>query len=148
MPQIRSDLHPDVYAIVPDDGELRSRPIRDVLPSAYHRDDTTDRRQVVYFHFRHFDSIVAGRKSATVGFRDPLHVGPAVFVFDHGYTVRRLDGEVTRVITRRVATLTDADAHRQEVEDRDLVLAALSEHYPDLEDNDVIDVVNLQIVKP
>ena len=107
MPQIRSDLHPDVYAIVPDDGELRSRPIRDVLPSAYHRDDTTDRRQVVYFHFRHFDSIVAGRKSATVGFRDPLHVGPAVFVFDHGYTVRRLDGEVTRVITRRVATLTE-----------------------------------------
>ena len=66
----------------------------------------------------------------------------------HGYTVRRLDGEVTRVITRRVATLTDADAHRQEVEDRDLVLAALSEHYPDLEDNDVIDVVNFQIVKP
>ena len=61
--QVLLDLHPDVYAIVPEDGELRSRPIRDLLPSSYHREDTTDRRRVVYFHPRHFDSIVAGRKN-------------------------------------------------------------------------------------
>jgi hypothetical protein len=28
------------------------------------------------------------------------------------------------------------------------VLAALSEHYPDLQDTDVIDAVSFQIVKP
>ena len=146
--QVLLDLHPDVYAIVPEDGELRSRPIRDLLPSSYHREDTTDRRRVVYFHPRHFDSIVAGRKTATVRFRDPLQVGPAVFVFDDGHTVRRLDGEVKRVNTRKVATLTDDDAHREDFEDRDLLLAALSDHYPHLEDNDVVDVVIFQIVKP
>ena len=49
---------------------------------------------------------------------------------------------------RKVATLTDDDAHREDFEDRDLLLAALSEHYPHLDDNDVVDVVIFQIVKP
>jgi len=71
-----------------------------------------------------------------------------VFVFDDGHTVRRLDGEVKRVNTRKVATLTDDDAHREDFEDRDLLLAALSDHYPRLDDNDVVDVVIFQIVKP
>jgi hypothetical protein len=75
-------------------------------------------------------------------------VGPAVFSFDDGYTVRRLDGKVKRVSTRKVATLTDDDAHREDFEDRDLFLAALSGQYPHLEDNDVVDVVSFQIVKP
>ena len=75
-------------------------------------------------------------------------VGPAVFSFDDGHTVLRLDGKVKRVSTRKVATLTDDDAHREDFEDRDLLLAALSEHYPNLEDNDVVDVVTFQIVKP
>jgi cytidine deaminase len=69
------------------------------------------------------------------------------FSFDDEHTVRRLDGEVKRVNTRKVATLTD-DAHREDLEDRDLFLAALSEHYPNLEGNDVVDVVTFQIVKP
>ena len=94
------------------------------------------------------DSIVAGRKTATVRFRDPLQVGPAVFSFDDGHTVRRLDGEVKGVNARKVATLTDDDAHREDFEDRDLFLAALSVQYPDLNDNDVVDVVSFQIVKP
>ena len=53
-----------------------------------------------------------------------------------------------RVSTRKVATLTDDDAHREDFEDRDLLLAALSGQYPHLEDNDVVDVVSFQIVKP
>jgi cytidine deaminase len=146
--QVLLDLHPDVYAIVPEDGELRSRPIRDLLPNSYHRQDTTDRRRVVYFHPRHFDSLVAGRKTATVRFRDPLQVGPAVFVFDDGHTVHRLEAEVKRVDTRKVPTLTDDDAHREDFEDQELLLAALSEHYPHLDDNDVVDVVNFEIVRP
>ena len=50
--------------------------------------------------------------------------------------------------TRKVATLTDDDAHREDFEDRDLLLAALSEHYPHLGGNDVVDVVIFQIMKP
>lgn len=146
--QVLLDLHPDIYAIVPEDGELRSRPIRELLPSSHHREDTADQRRVVYFHPRYFDSILAGRKTATVHFRDPLRVGPAVFSFDDGQTVRRLDGEVKRIHTRKVATLTDEDAHREDFEDRNLLLAALSEHYPHLEDNDVVDVVSFRVVEP
>jgi hypothetical protein len=55
---------------------------------------------------------------------------------------------VKRVNTRKVATLTDDDAHREDFEDRDLFLAALQDQYPHLEDNDVVDVVSFKIVKP
>ena len=75
-------------------------------------------------------------------------VGPAVFSFDDGHTVRRLDGDVKRVNTRKVATLTDDDAHREDFDDRNFLFAALSDHYPHLHDDDVVDVVTFQIVKP
>jgi hypothetical protein len=55
---------------------------------------------------------------------------------------------VKRLDTRKVATLTDDDAHREDFEDRDLFLAALSDQYPQLQDNDVVDVVSFKFVKP
>lgn len=145
--QILLDLHPDVYAIVPNDGELQSRPIRDLLPSSYRAAGSPDRLRVVYFHPRYFEPIVAGRKTTTVRYHDPLHVGPAVFVFDDGHTVRRLDGDVEQITARKVTTLTDDDAHREDLHDRQALLDALAEHYPDLHDDDVVDVVTFRIVK-
>jgi cytidine deaminase len=145
--QVLLDLHPDVYAIVPIDGELQSRPICDLLPSSYRRAEAAPRLRVVYFHPRYFDSIVAGRKTATVRYRDPLHVGPAVFVFDDGYTIRRLDGDVKHVKARKVAQLTDEDAHREDLDNRQSLLDALAEHYPGLHDDDLIDVVTFEIAK-
>jgi len=146
--QVLLDLHPDVYAIVPNDGELQSRPIRDLLPSSYRRADSPDRRRLVYFHPRLFDSILAGRKTATVRYRDPVQVGPAVFVFDDGHTIRHLDGDVEHVKARKVAELTDEDAHREDLDDRQSLLDALANHYPDLHDDDVVDVVTFHIVQP
>ena len=146
--QVLLDLHPDVYAIVPMDGELQSRPIRALLPSSYRRGAGPDRLRVVYFHPRHFDSIAAGRKTATIRYRDPLHVGPAVFVFNDGHTVRRLDGDVTHINTRKVAQLSDEDANREDLPDRQSLIDALAEHYPDLHDDDLVDVVDFQVVTP
>ena len=146
--QVLLDLHPDLYAIVPTHGELQSRPIRDLLPSSYRSADPPDRRRLVYFHPRHFDSIVAGRKTATVRYRDPVQVGPAVFVFDDGHTIRHLDGEVTKIKTGKVAQLTDEDAHREDLDDRQSLLDALADHYPDLDDDDVVDVIAFRVVKP
>lgn len=145
--QILLDLHPDIYAIVSINGELQAQPIRDLLPTSNHAAGSPDRRRVVYFHSRYFDSIVAGRKTATVRYRDPLHVGPAVFVFDDGPAIRRPDGEVQQDSARKVATLSDDDAHREDFDDRKSLLEALAEHYPDLHDDDLVDVVTFQIVK-
>jgi cytidine deaminase len=145
--QVLLDLHPDVYAIVPIDGELQSRPIRDLLPSSYRRANSPDRMRVEYFHPRYFEPIVAGHKTATVRYRDPVQVGPAVFVFDDGHTVRRLDGDVEQVNARKVAKLTDDDAHREDLDDRQSLLDALAEHYPDLHDDDMVDVVTFRIVR-
>jgi cytidine deaminase len=103
--------------------------------------------RVVYFHPRHFDSIVAGRKTVTVRFRDPLQVGPAVFVFDDGHTIRRLDAKVKDVQARALSELSDDDAHREDLADRVSLLDALAGHYPGLRDEDVVDVVTFQIAK-
>jgi cytidine deaminase len=146
--QVLLDLHPDIYVILPAKEGLTSVPVRDLLPSGYCRPDPTGRPRIVYFHGRHYDSIISGRKTATVRYRDPLAVGPAAFVFADGQSVRHLDGEVKAVCARTVATLSDDDAHREDFEDRASFLSALAQHYPDLVEADVVDVVTFRLATP
>jgi cytidine deaminase len=143
--QILLDLHPNIYVIVPTDDGPASQPVRELLPASYCSPKLSARPRIVYFHARHYDSILTGRKTATVRYRDPLLVGPAVFVFDDGQTVRHLDGDIQRVNARKVATLTDDDAHREDFDDRASLLDALADHYPDLHDDDVVDVVTFRL---
>ncbi|WP_244298936.1 ASCH domain-containing protein [Micromonospora cremea] len=112
--QVMLDLHPDVFVIVPTgDGQLAAKPVRELLPFGYVARTGSTAPRVVYFHPRHYDTISSGLKTATVRFQDSVQTGPAVFVFDDGESIRRLDAVVEKVESRRLDHLTEEDAHHE-----------------------------------
>ena len=146
--QVLLDLHPDVYVIVPAEaGEPAAVPVRDLLPLSYRGAGHGSVRRVVYFHPRYLEDIRSGRKTTTIRHRDPVQPGPAVFVFDDGERLRRLDAHIDAVETRRLSELTDDDAHREAMTDADALRAGLKGHYPDLADGDLLDVAAFHLVR-
>ena len=144
--QVLLDLHPDVYVIVPTEaGEPAAVPVRDLLPLSYRGAGQGSARRVVYFHPRYLEDIRSGRKTTTIRHRDPVQPGPAVFVFDDGEKLRRLDAHVDAVQNRRLAELTDDDARREAVTDADALRAGLTGHYPDLAEHDLLDVASFHL---
>ena len=142
--QVLLDLCPDIYVIMPTGSGLESRPVRELLPAGS-LPTRSDRPRIVYFHPRHYDSILAGRKTATVRYRDPLRAGPVTLVFDDGDTIRHLDAVIDQVSHRLAGGLTDDDAHRENLADRQTLREALRDHYPTLQDSDPIDVATFRL---
>jgi cytidine deaminase len=138
--QILLDQHPDCFVIVPTQDGPADVPIRDLLPHAYYDPDAPPTR-FVRFHNRHYDAIVAGRKTATVRYREVVDVGPAWFVFedDHGY--RRLRGVVDHVESRRVDALTIEDAQWENLPSVAALRDGLCGDYPGIADDDLVEVV-------
>lgn len=144
--QVLLDLHPDVHVIVPTGaGDRAAVPVRDLLPLGYRNAASRSARRVVYFHPRYLDDIRSGRKTLTIRHRDPIEPGPAVFVFDDGERLRRLDAHVDAVGTRRLAELTDDDARLEAMADADALRAGLRSHYPDLQDDDLLEVASFHV---
>jgi cytidine deaminase len=134
--QLLLDLHPDVFVIVPmEDGELVSRPVRDLLPYSYSPSGVTGSPRLVYFHPRHHDSIASGRETTTIRHGDRIAEGPAVFVFDDGETVRSLDAYIDRVESRCVGHLAADDA------------SAVRRRYPDLDAEDTVEVATFRVAQ-
>jgi cytidine deaminase len=104
--------------------------------------------RVVYFHARHHESIVSGRKTATIRRQEPVQPGAAVFVFDDGESVRRLDAYIDKVESRRLDQLTEDDARREALADGDELRAALRNQYPGLGDLDLVDIATFRLVGP
>ena len=147
--QVLLDLHPDVFAIVPTPGgDLLARPIRELLPASYVPANASMAPRVVYFHSRHYASILSGRKTATIRHREPVHPGPAVLVFDDGESIRRLDAHIDKVESRRLDQLTVDDARREALADGDALREALRTQYPALDDQDLVDVATFHLVEP
>jgi len=146
--RILGDLHPDIYVIMPTESGPQSRPVRDLLPAGYSLPEGSDRPRIAYFHPRHYASIVAGRKTATVRYRDPLRAGPVALVFDDGNSIRHLEAVVEHVSHRLAGELTDDDAHREDLADSRALRVALTDHYPGLRDSDPIDFVTFRLVAP
>ena len=144
--QVLLDLQPDVYVIVPTgEGEPEAVPVRDLLPRSYQGAGSGSAPRVVYFHPRYHEDIQSGRKTTTIRHRDPVQPGPAVFVFDDGERLRRLDAHIDAVDTRRLAELTDKDAHLEAMPDADALRAGLKGHYPDLEEDDPLEVASFHV---
>lgn len=148
--QVLLDLHPDVYVIVPsgDAQAPQAVPVRDLLPHSYRAPGASGALRVVYFHPRHLDDIKAGRKTTTIRHREPIVPGPAVFVFDDGERLQRLDGSVDRVETRRLAELTNEDARREALPDADALRAGLRGQYADLDDDDLLEIAAFHVTDP
>ena len=130
--QILLDLHPDCFVIVPTSNGPDYRPIRELLPYAYHYPDAAPTR-FVRFNSRYFDAIAAGMKTVTVRYRDPIEVGPALLVFEDDGGYRHMRGVIDHVESRLFSEMT--------LEDRD----GLKSHYPGIPDDATVEVARFHV---
>lgn len=138
------DLHPDCFVIVPTPVGPISTPIREMLPYAYHHPDAAPAR-FVRFNSRYYDAIAAGLKTTTIRYRDPIEIGPALFVFEEDDGYRRLRGVIDRVESRRFDALTMEDVRRENASSVDALRDGLRGHYPDITHDAIVDVVRFHL---
>jgi len=82
--------------------------------------------------FCHRAVAVDRRKTSTLRFGDPAHVGPATFVFEFEDGPRTLSGEVTVIRPALMRELMDEDDANDQAGAGEALLAALRRHYPRL----------------
>lgn len=142
--QILLDLHPDCFVIVPTQDGPDYTPVRDMLPFPYRHPDAAPAR-FVRFNSRYHDAIAAGVKTATVRYRDPVEVGPALFVFEDDDGYRRMRAVIDRVESRRFDALTVEDARLENASSVDALRNGLGGHYPGITDDAIVDVVRFHL---
>ena len=136
--QVLLDQHPDCVVIVPTDEGPDGRPIRTLLPFAYHQPDAAAER-FVRFNPAYYDDVAGGRKTMTVRYDDPVAVGPAWLVFEDDDGYRRLPGMVDSVEPRRLDGRDPGDA---------ALRTSLLRHYPDLPVDVEVTAVTFHVVAP
>jgi len=144
--QVLLDLHPHALVLVPGDDGVVAVPVRELLPGAYAWGDAPAPR-VVRFADRHRDAVLAGRKTATVRFRDPQGTGPTTFVFEDDRSARfaTVPAVVESVVTKRVADLDTADVLAEGLGSVDELGAGLQRHYPAITADDVVQVARFRL---
>ncbi|MFJ8565731.1 MULTISPECIES: ASCH domain-containing protein [unclassified Streptomyces] len=101
-------------------------------------------RQSLPFHHSYLDAVRTGRKTTTVRLRNAVETGPVDLVFELDDEVV-LPGEVTRVISKRVGELTDADAVADGFRDLAELQERLRFHYPRIEATDDATIVHFRL---
>ena len=119
--QVMLDQHPDICVLVPNDDQIRSISVRELLPYSYAQPDE-DPDRFVRFSRRYLDDVLAGRKTRTIRYRDPVPLGLTTFVFEDGEHLGfvTMSGVVDDV---RPIRMSDLDSDYQE---------GLRGHYPDM----------------
>jgi len=140
------DLHPDVVVIVPGSDGLEAQPIHALLPFAYRYPDSAAPR-FVRFNRGYRSDIVAGRKTSTVRWHDPVAIGPALLVFEDDAENAPLAAIIESVESQRFDALTDADARRENAASVADLHAGLRSHYPELTDDSLVDIVGFRLVE-
>ncbi|WP_186317678.1 ASCH domain-containing protein [Curtobacterium sp. 9128] len=144
--QVLLDLQPQVLVLMPGQDDPVGTPVRDLLPGAYDWPDAGASR-VVRFSGRYRDDVLAGRKTATIRFRDPQGVGPTTFVFEDedaaGFA--RVDAVIESVTAKPVAEIDERDAHDEGVGSVAALRDGLAGHYPQLGAADVVEVVRFRV---
>lgn len=142
--QVLLDQQPGCRVIVPTPGGLVLLNPRHLLPFAY-ADPGVNPDRFIRFSPRYYGSVREGRKTATTRLDDPCRIGPAwlVFEFEEGY--RRLPGLVEAIETKLFSALTDEDAQREGGHVAEDLQSLLRTHYPQIGDDDAVDVVMFSI---
>ncbi len=138
------DLHPDCFVIVSASDGPDHTPIRELLPNAYRNSDIAPAR-FVRFDSRDYDAVAAGRKTVTIRYRDPIEVGPALFVFEDDDGYRHLRGVIDQVDSRRIDLLTEEDVHRAHASSVAALRDGLRGHSPGLSDDEIVAVVRFHL---
>ncbi|MFD8982568.1 ASCH domain-containing protein [Streptomyces sp. NPDC059564] len=151
--QVLLDYHPDIRVLVPVADSIRSVAITDLLPHAYvwaEQSAMSDgalssaATQSLHFHRDYLDAVRSGRKTTTVRFRDPVETGPVNMVFELDDEVV-LPGAVTRVTSKDVAELNEADAVADGFRDLAELHERLRFHYPDIKSTDEAVIVHFRL---
>ncbi|WP_457619864.1 ASCH domain-containing protein [Methanopyrus sp.] len=93
------------------------------------------------------DKLLRGEKRATirVGRVPGARPGKVVYIHCGGYVYGKV--RITDVRTKKVKDLTDEDAKLDGFENREELLKALRNHYPNLRDDDVVTIVEFEWVE-
>lgn len=144
--QTIADLHPDCRVIVPTTGGPEDVPVRTLLPYGYVHPDC-DPPRVVRFSARYLDDVLSGAKTTTIRHDDPVHVGPAWFVFEDdehtGY--QRVRGVVDEVTDTRLDLLGPEEVRQENASSVEALRAGLRGHYPGLADDAPVSVVRFHL---
>lgn len=98
--------------------------------------------QTVHFHQKHYTAVVSGAKVSTVRWREDIHEGPAIFIFDNHPTARPLAGQVTAVETYDLAHLSPLAARQPPGTDMTNFARQLRvNYYPEMPEDAVVQVV-------
>lgn len=140
--QVLFEHHPGIRVLVATADGLRSVPVAELLPWAYSSPAPAVRP--LRFHPDYLDAVLAGEKTTTVRFRDPVETGPVSLLFESDEEVV-LPGRVTRVVAKRVAELTEEDAQADGFRDLAELGAKLRFHYPGIAPQDAVTVVHFEV---
>lgn len=103
--------------------------------------------QVVTFHPRHLDALVAGTKLVTVRWQETIEVGEARFVFDGLPEAGMLDGRVLSVTPHPLSELTASAAHQPPGTDMVRFARELrGNYYPEMPEDAVVTVVEIRVL--
>ncbi len=93
------------------------------------------------------DKLLRGEKRATirVGRVRGARPGKVVYLHCGGYVYGKV--RITNVRTKRVRELTDRDARLDGFENREELIKALREHYPNLRDDDLVTIIEFEWVE-
>ncbi|WP_456483995.1 ASCH domain-containing protein [Methanopyrus kandleri] len=93
------------------------------------------------------DKLLRGEKRATirVGRVPGARPGKVVYIHCGGYVYGKV--RITNVRTKRVRDLTDEDAKLDGFENREELLKALRDHYPNLRDDDIVTIIEFEWVE-
>jgi cytidine deaminase len=138
------DLQPDILVAVPTPSGPQLRPIWKLLPDTYFFPDANARR-IVRFNRRYYDDVVAGRKTVTVRYDDPISLGPALFVFEDDEKNRTVTGTVTSIERHPLDTMTAEQAKLPNDADITTFKSGLQKHYPDMPHDADVDVVTFSL---
>ncbi len=100
--------------------------------------------QVISFDPRYRDWVVAGTKTRTTRYGEPVNLGPATFRFESDPPTY-LDAEVVALRTVGVDELTDADARTENFATAADLRAALRYHYPDLPSDAAVTIATFRL---
>ena len=142
--QMLYDYYPEIRVILRVESGLAGVPVSDLLPYAFDRRAVG--QQVLHLDAASLDAVRDGAKRTTIRRHDPAVPGPVRFVFVHeDKTSTTLNAVVTRVESRTVTELDDADAVCDGFADRSALLGALRRHYPGLDGSADVDIVHFEL---
>lgn len=141
--QVLLDQHPDALVVIPGDDGPTTAPAYALLPHAYVHPDS-DPPRLLRFSPVHWETVLAGTKTATTRAGEQLRPGPVTMLFEFDDCFRALPGVVDSVERLRLADLTDAQAALEGCTADELRTALRTHYYPGIRDDDPVDFVRFR----